>query len=130
MICVPGFWAGYRDHLENYRFDEAVKVVERLVTVMNLVIDVEAPFKKAKEGIDVSPLMYQLAEGLRHAALMFLPFIPNAAGKILLGFSPLASLCALCALVVKFCFWPFPYCTAPSVRPSNTGTTLSVTALT
>jgi methionyl-tRNA synthetase len=27
--------------------------------------------------------MYQLAEGLRHAATMFLPFIPNAASKIL-----------------------------------------------
>lgn len=76
-------WRKYDEALTEYRFDEAVKAIEELVSHMNKSIDDEAPFKKAKEGIDVSPFMYQLAEGLRHAAVMLLPIIPNAAEKIL-----------------------------------------------
>jgi methionyl-tRNA synthetase len=78
-----GFWADYRAALDAYRFDEAMRVIERYVTSVNQAIDNEAPFKRAKEGIDVSPFMYQIAEALRHVAVALLPVIPDAAEKAL-----------------------------------------------
>lgn len=77
------FWNAYAAALKDFRFDEAVRSLERYVTSVNQAIDAEAPFKKAKEGIDVSPFMYQLAEALRHIGVALLPVAPAAAEKIL-----------------------------------------------
>ena len=77
------FWANYAAALAQYRFDAAVHAVEGLVTACNQAIDTEAPWKKAKEGADVSPFLYQLAEALRHIAVALLPMIPASAEKIL-----------------------------------------------
>ncbi len=78
-----GLWHRYHAALNEYRFDEAVRAAEELITACNQAIDVEAPWKKAKVGEDVGPFMYQLLEALRHAGLMLLPVIPEAAGKLL-----------------------------------------------
>ena len=80
---TPTFWKDYGAALAAYRFDEATRVLERYVTSVNQAIDTEAPFKKAKEGIDVSPFMYQIAEALRHIAIALLPVIPTAAETML-----------------------------------------------
>jgi len=80
---TPAFWSAYESALTSFRFDEAIRTVERYVTSVNQAIDTEAPFKKAKEGIDVSPFMYQIAEALRQIGLALLPIVPNAAEKIL-----------------------------------------------
>lgn len=80
---TAAFWTAYGEALGTYRFDEAVRALERYVTSVNQAIDVEAPFKKAKEGVDVSPFMYQIAEALRHIGTALLPVVPSAAEKIL-----------------------------------------------
>ncbi len=80
---TPAFWAAYEEALGAYRFDEALRAVDRYVTAINQAIDAEAPFKKAKQGIDVSPFMYQIAEALRHVGVSLLPIVPAAAEKIL-----------------------------------------------
>lgn len=80
---TPAFWQAYEAALDAYHFDEAMRVLERYVTSVNQAIDVEAPFKKAKEGIDVSPFMYQIAEALRHIGVALLPVIPAGAENIL-----------------------------------------------
>jgi methionyl-tRNA synthetase len=80
---TAAFWEKYGAALEAFHFDEAIRALEHYVTSVNQAIDVEAPFKKAKEGIDVSPFMYQLAEAQRHIGLALLPVIPAAAEKIL-----------------------------------------------
>ena len=91
---TAAFWKDYETALSAYRFDEAVRVIEKYVTSVNQSIDAEAPFKKAKEGIDVSPFMYQLAEAQRHIGLALLPVIPESAAKVLaqLSLSPDAAL--------------------------------------
>ncbi len=76
-------WKNYDAALSHFRFDDAVKAAEELITACNQSIDVEAPWKKAKAGEDVSPFMYQLLEALRHAGMMLLPVIPAAAEKLL-----------------------------------------------
>lgn len=82
-FATEAFWTRYEAALEAFRFDEAVRALEAYVTSVNQAIDVEAPFKKAKEGIDVSPFMYQLAEAQRHIGLALLPIVPASAAKIL-----------------------------------------------
>ena len=81
------FWKNYEAALAAYRFDEAMRVLDRYVTSINQAIDAEAPFKKAKEGIDVSPFMYQIAEALRHIGVALLPIVPKSAEAILAGLS-------------------------------------------
>jgi methionyl-tRNA synthetase len=85
------FWKTYEAALDRFHFDEAARVLDAYVSRINKTIDQEAPFKKAKEGIDVSPLMYQLAEGVRHVAVALIPVIPAAADRILAQFSLKAS---------------------------------------
>ncbi|MBN1585691.1 methionine--tRNA ligase [Candidatus Uhrbacteria bacterium] len=80
---TPKMREEYEAALSAYRFDEAVRTVSRYVTSINQAIDTEAPFRKAKEGIDVSPLMYQLSEALRQVGIALLPLIPDTATKIL-----------------------------------------------
>jgi len=80
---TPAFWKGYEEALAAYKFDEAVRCLERYVTAVNQAIDSEAPFKKAKEGIDVSPFMYQIAEALRQIGVALLPITPGSAAKVL-----------------------------------------------
>jgi len=77
------FWKAYDAALDGFRFDDAVKLVDELVTSLNKAIDDEAPWKKAKAGEDVAPFMYQLAEGLRHIAVALLPIVPTSAEKML-----------------------------------------------
>jgi methionyl-tRNA synthetase len=83
VFHTADFWKAYAAALDDYHFDEAVRVIERYVTSVNQAIDIDAPFKKAKLGIDVSPFMYQIAEALRHIAVALLPIIPSAAEKVL-----------------------------------------------
>ncbi len=80
---TPAFWRAYETALDAFHFDEAMRVLEHYVTSVNQAIDVEAPFKKAKEGVDVSPFMYQIAEALRHIGTALLPVIPAGAEKVL-----------------------------------------------
>ncbi len=82
-FATQALWTRYRDALDAFRFDDAVHAVEELVALCNQAIDVEAPWKKAKAGEDVGPFLYQLLEALRHAGLMLLPVIPQAAEKLL-----------------------------------------------
>ncbi|MBI4138859.1 methionine--tRNA ligase [Candidatus Uhrbacteria bacterium] len=82
-FATPQFWKTYTDALDSYRFDETVRALERYVASMNQAIDVEAPFKKAKDGADVGPFMAQLAEALRHVGIALLPLVPATAEQIL-----------------------------------------------
>ena len=77
------FWKRYEAALDAFRFDEAIRTVDRYVTSVNQAIDAEAPFKKAKEGIDVAPFMYQLAEAQRHIGIALLPIVPKSAAALL-----------------------------------------------
>ncbi len=80
---IAARWNKYESALSMYNFEEAIKVVNELVKACDEKISLEKPWEKVKLGEDVSPLIYQLAETLRHLALMLLPILPTAAEKIL-----------------------------------------------
>ncbi|MBI5222246.1 MAG: methionine--tRNA ligase [Candidatus Magasanikbacteria bacterium] len=77
------FWKKYNAYFSEYKFDEIVKLINALVAELDTLISEEKPWEKAKNGEDISGLLYELAESLRQIALALLPIIPNTAEKIL-----------------------------------------------
>jgi methionyl-tRNA synthetase len=76
-------WIEYYKNLSKYDFEKAVVIINDFVKILDKIIDEEKPWIKFKEGKDVSGVLYELAEGLRHLGLALLPIIPETAEKIL-----------------------------------------------
>jgi len=77
------FWEQYAVAFALFDFEKIVTLTNGLVTRLDEIISEEKPWEKAKVGEDISGLLYQLAEGLRHIGLALLPIIPEASEKIL-----------------------------------------------
>jgi len=82
MEKTIGFWVEYEESMKNYLFDNAIKAVNEYISQVDLVISTEKPWEKAKNGEDITKLLYELVESLRHIALALLPIIPETAEKI------------------------------------------------
>ncbi|MBU2542547.1 methionine--tRNA ligase [Patescibacteria group bacterium] len=88
---LSDFWERYNEALNKYNFEECVKIINNFVGELDTLISNEKPWEKvrsassgqAKAGEDISGLLYQLAESLRHIAVALLPIIPESAEKIL-----------------------------------------------
>ena len=87
---VYDFWEEYERALENYQFHVAVDIINKYVALQDTYISEHKPWEMAKNGEDISPILYRIAERLRHVALALLPIIPETATQILkqLGISP------------------------------------------
>ncbi|MBD3311211.1 MAG: methionine--tRNA ligase [Candidatus Magasanikbacteria bacterium] len=83
IFDTPTFWDNYEDTLEEFQFDQNIGYINRLVSACDEVISEQKPWEKAKAGEDIKPLLYQLAECLRHIGLSLLPIIPETGEKIL-----------------------------------------------
>ena len=86
IFDLPTFWDNYEETLTNYQFDETVRYLDLLIINCDLAISEQKPWEKAKKGEDIQPLLYQLAECLRHIGLALLPILPGTAEKILNSF--------------------------------------------
>lgn len=66
------------------QYMDALKSIWELLNYLNRYIEEQAPWKLFKEGkqSEVDTVMYTLAEGLRHAAIMLYPYMPVAAERI------------------------------------------------
>jgi len=82
---LSSFWEMYQKSLELYSFASVVEFVNKWVQDLDSIITEQEPWAKVKNGEDISDLLYQLAEGLRHIGLSLLPIIPETAEKILNG---------------------------------------------
>ncbi len=83
VFDTASFWKTYEKALTAFNFEHAVQTVNELVSACDAKISEEKPWEKEKNGEDISTLLYQLAEGLRHIGLSLLPIVPDAAEKIL-----------------------------------------------
>lgn len=94
LFDVTSFWSKYDAVFAHYAFDTAVALTQELVSTCDRVINEAKPWEQVKAGKDISVLLYQLAETLRHIGLMLLPIIPQSAQKLLgqLGIDPHAFL--------------------------------------
>lgn len=80
---VEKFWGLYEDYLNRYEFDMVVSEIMKLVALCDQKISEDKPWELFKQGQDISGLLYQLAETLRHIAVALLPIMPSSAEKIL-----------------------------------------------
>lgn len=69
---------------EEQQFHEAGQVLVNLANRYNAFIDAEAPWKLKKEAPQrMLAVLYALAEGIRHIAILLQPFCPASAAQIL-----------------------------------------------
>ncbi len=93
FFAVEDFWKKYAEKMKLYQFDGLVSSIMELVALCDGTISNEKPWELAKQGKDISGLLYSLSETLRHIAVALLPIIPLSAEKILMGLSiPLSEL--------------------------------------
>ncbi|MBT6253508.1 MAG: methionine--tRNA ligase [Candidatus Magasanikbacteria bacterium] len=85
VFSTATFWEAYDRAFETYRFDELVSLVNGFVAKCDKYISAQKPWEKANAGEDISSVLYELAECLRHIALSVLPIIPGAAEQIFLA---------------------------------------------
>lgn len=89
-LSIDTFWQDYDLFFSRYEFHKVIAHINFDISSLDQIISEQKPWEKAKNGEDISQLLYQLAEGLRHIALALLPIIPQSAEKILrqLGIDP------------------------------------------
>lgn len=77
-------WDSYEKNMNNWRFDLALDSAWKFIAYCDAIISDKAPWTLAKAGKmdEVNDLLYHLAEGLRHIALMIWPVMPQTAEKI------------------------------------------------
>jgi len=73
----------YKSRFNSYDFSDLVFQIDVLISYHDDLITKTEPWKKAKNGDDISDLLCQLAEGLRQIGLALLPIIPQTGEKIL-----------------------------------------------
>ena len=83
LFNTKAFWKAYDGALGVFRFDDTVHQVNELVKACDLFISEQKPWAKAKSGEDISDILYQCAEALRHIALSLLPVLPHTAELML-----------------------------------------------
>lgn len=83
VFDTAAFWKGYESDVSVFAFDALVARINEFVGKCDGIISGQKPWEKVKQGEDVSVLLYQLVEALRHIGMALLPVIPDAAGQIL-----------------------------------------------
>jgi len=83
VFGTEDFWVEYKKDIENFDFQRVVKNINSLVARVDGFISEQKPWEKAKADEDVSKVVYQLLEVLRHLAVALLPIIPGTANQIL-----------------------------------------------
>jgi methionyl-tRNA synthetase len=79
---VSEFWKNYDTSLDGYAFDILISHINKFVSKIDIKISEEKPWEKAKKGEDITELLYQLIEALRHIAIALIPILPDTAEKI------------------------------------------------
>jgi len=74
-------WEQYHKAMDAYEVHKAIQACVELMSIGNKYMNDEEPWKKTDE--EKLAILSELAELLRHIALMLLPFIPTAAEEIL-----------------------------------------------
>lgn len=88
---IDGFWRTYREQMREFEFHDVIHNIQTLVSACDTTISEQKPWEMLEKKQDISHILYQVAEGLRHIAIALLPIMPESAEKILtsLGVDPL-----------------------------------------
>lgn len=80
---IDSYIEQYKTNLEQYKFDQAVEVINEAVSHCDNAVSEHKPWKKYQNGEDVNDELYEMIEYLRIIAILLLPIIPESAEKIL-----------------------------------------------
>lgn len=83
--AINDSWKIYDEQMAKFRFDHALEAVWKLVTTCDQTISERQPWAMAKAGKndEVNVLLNNLAEALRHIAVMISPVMPETSEKII-----------------------------------------------
>lgn len=83
-LLTKQIWPEYLAAMNSWRFDQALGAAWKFVGHLDQKISDKQPWAlvKADKNEEVNDLLYHLAEGLRHIALMIWPAMPETAEKI------------------------------------------------
>jgi methionyl-tRNA synthetase len=81
---VAKIYAEYQQGMELWRFDRALEAVWKFITYCDQMISDRQPWAMMKAGkeTEVKDMLYHLAEGLRHVAVMIWPIMPETSEKL------------------------------------------------
>jgi len=79
-LGIEKHWNKYEEAINNYKFNEAMNEVWKLISVCDEYIEEEKPWKQ--KGEEKEEAVYNLLESLRHIAWMIRPFMPETSDKI------------------------------------------------
>lgn len=86
QLCEIDLWREYIAAMDEYRFDEATKIVWQMLISANKFIEDEKPWNLAKNNPErLADVMYNLLETLRQTGWFLLPIMPETAEKIWIG---------------------------------------------
>jgi methionyl-tRNA synthetase len=86
------FWKEYHAAFRAYQFDDVCRHVLSLAARVDEEISAQKPWERAKKGEDVSVLLYQFAETMRHIAVALLPLLPSAGETLVKQFGAVADM--------------------------------------
>lgn len=86
VFKVEQYWERFDLALSNYKFDDAIKVINEFVSIVDGYISENKPWEQAKQGTLDTTIFYTLLESLRHIGIFLLPVMPNAGKNILTQF--------------------------------------------
>lgn len=86
LFAVQEFWPLYESALNNFKFDEVIRLVNEQVSAIDGYISETKVWEAAKKGTDVTKEVSVMIEGLYHLAIALVPILPQTAGKMLTQF--------------------------------------------
>jgi len=87
---IQKYWNEYNHSMSEYRIDESLKVIWRLIDTANKYLEEKKPWEIAKDDLESAQITLKIIlETVRHIALMVLPYMPDTADKIfeILGYN-------------------------------------------
>ncbi len=84
VFLTKTIWPNYQEAIRNFRFDLALESVWKFISHLDQTVSDRQPWVLFKEGKkeEIETLLYQLAEALRHVALMVWPFMPETSERM------------------------------------------------
>lgn len=79
-LDIGNYWDKYEEAINNYKLNEAMNEVWRLISICDEYIEEKKPWKL--EGEEKEIAIYNLLESLRQIAWMIRPFMPETSDKI------------------------------------------------
>jgi len=81
-VKIENSWLNYKKSLNNFKLNEALEIVRKLMSVCDEYIEEKKPWQLKGKEKEKEKVIYNLLESLRHIAWMIYPFMPEIAMKI------------------------------------------------